>query len=77
MSELNLTLEGQKTAQQVATEKVDPSEKPVWEKPIMEDVSEQVMAQPYIRFNCDSRAGGKWVGARSKSTGRRFFLPGN
>jgi len=50
MSELNLTLEGQKTAAEAATEKVDPSEKPVWEKPIMEDVSEQVMAQPYIRF---------------------------
>jgi hypothetical protein len=25
-------------------------EKPVWETPVMEDVSEQVMAQPYIRF---------------------------
>ena len=23
---------------------------PVWEKPKLEDVSEQVMAQPYIRF---------------------------
>jgi hypothetical protein len=26
------------------------SEKPLWETPKMEDVSEQVMAQPYIRF---------------------------
>jgi hypothetical protein len=26
------------------------SEKPGWETPKMEDVSEQVMAQPYIRF---------------------------
>jgi hypothetical protein len=26
------------------------SEKPRWETPQMEDVSEQVMAQPYIRF---------------------------
>lgn len=26
------------------------SEKPCWETPKMEDVSEQVMAQPYIRF---------------------------
>ena len=26
------------------------SEKPSWETPQMEDVSEQVMAQPYIRF---------------------------
>ena len=24
--------------------------KPKWEKPKLEDVSEQVMAQPYIRF---------------------------
>ena len=24
--------------------------KPVWETPKLEDVSEQVMAQPYIRF---------------------------
>ena len=27
-----------------------PKEKPAWETPKMEDVSEQVMAQPYIRF---------------------------
>ena len=27
-----------------------PTDKPVWEAPKMEDVSEQVMAQPYIRF---------------------------
>lgn len=26
------------------------NDKPVWEKPVAEDVSEQVMAQPYIRF---------------------------
>lgn len=26
------------------------AEKPAWEMPKMEDVSEQVMAQPYIRF---------------------------
>lgn len=26
------------------------SEAPVWETPKLEDVSEQVMAQPYIRF---------------------------
>ena len=30
-----------------AAEKQTPS---MWEKPAMEDVSEQVMAQPYIRF---------------------------
>ncbi|HTJ04643.1 MAG TPA: hypothetical protein VL624_04810 [Caldimonas sp.] len=27
-----------------------PDDKPVWETPKLEDVSEQVMAQPYIRF---------------------------
>ena len=27
-----------------------PASKPAWEKPKLEDVSEQVMAQPYIRF---------------------------
>jgi hypothetical protein len=50
MSELKLTTEGQRTAEEAATEKVNPNEKPVWEKPLLEDVSEQVMAQPYIRF---------------------------
>jgi hypothetical protein len=27
-----------------------PATKPAWETPKLEDVSEQVMAQPYIRF---------------------------
>jgi hypothetical protein len=27
-----------------------PGAKPQWQKPKLEDVSEQVMAQPYIRF---------------------------
>ena len=27
-----------------------PAAKPQWQKPKLEDVSEQVMAQPYIRF---------------------------
>ena len=27
-----------------------PLDKPAWETPKMEDVSEEVMAQPYIRF---------------------------
>jgi len=31
-------------------ERQDSAEKTRWEKPKMEDVSEQVMAQPYIRF---------------------------
>ena len=32
------------------TRKALPSDKPQWETPRMEDVSEEVMAQPYIRF---------------------------
>ncbi len=27
-----------------------PADKPLWEAPLLVDVSEQVMAQPYIRF---------------------------
>lgn len=38
------------TGQQANNEKVARSEKPMWETPKLEDVSEQVMAQPYIRF---------------------------
>jgi hypothetical protein len=33
-----------------ATDSSASSEKAHWETPTMEDVSEQVMAQPYIRF---------------------------
>jgi hypothetical protein len=33
-----------------ATQKVETIEKAAWETPQMQDVSEQVMAQPYIRF---------------------------
>ncbi len=36
--------------QQANNEKVARNQKPVWETPKLEDVSEQVMAQPYIRF---------------------------
>ena len=50
MSELMVGVEVQRTAEEVAAEKAHPNEKPVWEKPLLEDVSEQVMAQPYIRF---------------------------
>jgi hypothetical protein len=31
-------------------QKTKPADKPAWETPRLEDVSEQVMAQPYIRF---------------------------
>lgn len=50
MSELNLQSAGDRKAERTAAEKVVPSEKPAWETPKLEDVSEQVMAQPYIRF---------------------------
>ncbi len=33
-----------------AADSATPSEKPSWETPKIEEVSEQVMAQPYIRF---------------------------
>jgi len=36
--------------QETRTEKSEPAERLTWETPRMEDVSEQVMAQPYIRF---------------------------
>jgi hypothetical protein len=39
-----------KTAEQRDTKAVAPAKKALWETPKLEDVSEQVMAQPYIRF---------------------------
>ena len=50
MSELNVTIETAKTADEASGEKTKPTTKAVWETPKLEDVSEQVMAQPYIRF---------------------------
>ena len=37
-------------AQEQTICKPQPGDKPKWETPKMEDVSEEVMAQPYIRF---------------------------
>ncbi len=39
-----------KSAQEPTTRKALPSDKQPWETPKMQDVSEEVMAQPYIRF---------------------------
>ena len=50
MSELNVTVDAQKTSDNAATTKAANGDKPVWQTPKLEDVSEQVMAQPYIRF---------------------------
>jgi hypothetical protein len=43
-------MEPHETVEPDATVAAMPSEKPGWQTPKMEDVSEQVMAQPYIRF---------------------------
>ena len=50
MGDIKVSLQGEKTEQDANIEKVKPAEKLNWETPKMEDVSEQVMAQPYIRF---------------------------
>ena len=50
MSELNLTIEAAKTGDERKTNTAQPAQKPAWATPKLEDVSEQVMAQPYIRF---------------------------
>ena len=38
------------SAERRESDPLAPVRKPVWETPKVEDVSEQVMAQPYIRF---------------------------
>ena len=43
-------VETSKVSEQVKTDKVMPKEKFDWETPKIEDVSDEVMAQPYIRF---------------------------
>ena len=50
MSEAKLKIEPAKTGDELKTAKTNAAGKPVWETPKLEDVSEQVMAQPYIRF---------------------------
>ena len=50
MGDLKVNLKGEKDEQEAKVEKVKASELLNWETPMMEDVSEQVMAQPYIRF---------------------------
>ena len=50
MSESKLTIETAKTGDQRKRRQADAVGKPAWETPKLEDVSEQVMAQPYIRF---------------------------
>ena len=50
MSDLKVNLQDDKAEQNKKLEKGVPSGQLIWETPKMEDVSEQVMAQPYIRF---------------------------
>jgi len=45
-----LKTENHETAGPETIDAAAPDGKPGWETPQMEDVSEQVMAQPYIRF---------------------------
>jgi hypothetical protein len=50
MEPLNVQPESQTDVGQAPSTKPQHDRKPVWETPRLEDVSEQVMAQPYIRF---------------------------
>ena len=50
MSESKLIVESPNGDAEPRLETAKPAQKPLWETPKLEDVSEQVMAQPYIRF---------------------------
>ena len=50
MSELKISADAPKPSDHEGTTKIASSDKPAWVTPKLEDVSEQVMAQPYIRF---------------------------
>jgi hypothetical protein len=50
MSDLAVKVEAPKGASNAVDPTRKPTDKPVWVAPKLEDVSEQVMGQPYIRF---------------------------
>lgn len=50
MGDQKLNLQGEKVEKEAKADKTQPGDRQNWETPKMEDVSEQVMAQPYIRF---------------------------
>jgi len=50
MNDLKSTSEAKKVVEQADPQPNAPAKKLLWETPKLEDVSEQVMAQPYIRF---------------------------
>ena len=50
MSEHELTVQAAQAGDAQKSQTKAPVQKRAWETPRLEDVSEQVMAQPYIRF---------------------------
>jgi hypothetical protein len=50
MDELQSRTESREQTEQTVTQPQATGRKLAWETPKLEDVSEQVMAQPYIRF---------------------------
>jgi hypothetical protein len=50
MRELKSTIKAAQAGEEQKFEKSSAAGRPGWETPKLEDVSEQVMAQPYIRF---------------------------
>ena len=52
MGDMKVNLQGEKRGEQDVkkAEQLKPGDRLNWKTPKMEDVSEQVMAQPYIRF---------------------------
>lgn len=50
MSNVQQTIDTAKMASTEQAEASKQTERPSWETPTIDDVSEQVMAQPYIRF---------------------------
>ena len=50
MSESNVDVRDRRRPPRKLAQQAKPATKPTWETPKLEDVSEQVMAQPYIRF---------------------------
>jgi hypothetical protein len=50
MNDLTLQPENEQSEALAANGRPGDAEKAPWETPVLEDVSEQVMAQPYIRF---------------------------
>jgi len=50
MSEQTLKIDSKETPERDVAAEQTPGEMPTWETPEMQVVSEEVMAQPYIRF---------------------------